>query len=274
VLITAVLRSERAGPHTVVGVQPNRTKPLVCVSGRRWTGSRIVGLPDNFAELAVDLHIGAYADSIEAAGGLAVLAPCTDRAVDVVDRCDALVLSGGADVDPSFYGEPAHESVANLEPARDRVEIAMARRALGLGIPILAVCRGMQVLNVALDGTLVQHLDGSQGIEHAAWDLSSDSLVHDVRFAEGSLAASTFGVSCVVNSLHHQAIRTLGTGLVATGWSNDGCVEAAEIADRFVLAVQWHPELVRTGSNDPFGWLVDCAMRVRTSRRSHEVQAI
>ncbi len=236
------------------------TKPLIAVSGRRWKGALIDGMPDNFDHLGIDLHIGAYADAVSSAGGVAMTMPCSMAALDSLSYAHALILTGGSDVSPARYGEEPHEAVYGLDDLRDKVEIALAMRALEMGLPIFAICRGLQVLNVALGGSLVQHLTPENGATdlHAAWDLNPSAHVHGVTFAVGSVGASTYapdGGEWMVNSLHHQALARVGSGLVATGWATDGTIEAAEMPNHAVLAVQWHPELV--AQPDPgFVWVV------------------
>ncbi len=239
--------------------EASQPRPLIAISGRRWPGSAITGLPDNFADLGVDLHIGAYADSVDAAGGVPLLLPCSDAAIHALGRVDGLVMTGGSDVDPQRYGAAPHPEVYGVDAERDRVEVALVEKALAIGLPMLAICRGMQVLNVALGGTLLQHLDPGDGDHHAAWDVAADSLVHEATFAADSLAASCYGAASAVNSLHHQALDRLGDGLVATGWAGDGMVESVEWPGRPVLAVQWHPELVSGHSDPSFSWLVRTA---------------
>ena len=242
---------------STVTTQPRR--PLIAMSGRRWMGGDVGGLPANFTNVPFDLHCGSYADAVTAAGGTAVFMPCTMAALDVLEVADALVLTGGSDVSPTRYGEDPHPTVYGVDDHRDDVEIALVHAALAMGMPILAICRGMQVLNVAVGGSLVQHLDPATGDHHAAWDVPPDSLVHPVRFESGSLAAGTFGPTCQVNSLHHQALGRLGNGIVATGFSSDGTVEAAEMPGHDVLGVQWHPELVASHPDPSFAWLVGAA---------------
>jgi putative glutamine amidotransferase len=249
----------------------SRPRPLIAISGRRWPGSTISGLPDNFAALGVDLHIGAYADSVDAAGGVPVLLPCSDAALQALDHVHGLVMTGGSDVDPQRYGAEPHPEVYGVDAERDRVELALVARALEIGLPVLAICRGMQVLNVALGGTLVQHLDPGVGDHHAAWNVDADSLVHEATFAHDSLVASCYGVAAAVNSLHHQALDRLGDGLVATGWSSDGTIESAECPGHPVLAVQWHPELVRGHPEPSFAWLIRTAF-VMASERGQSVR--
>ncbi len=246
----------------IVSFVTERTRrPLIAMSGRRWKGADIGGLPDNFTEVPFDLHCGSYADAVHAAGGTPVFMPCTMAALDVLDHVDALVLTGGSDVSPARYGEDPHPAVYGVDDHRDDVEIALVHAAIQRGMPILAICRGMQVLNVATGGSLLQHLEPGDGDHHAAWDVDPGALVHEVHFATGSIAAGAFGPACQVNSLHHQALGRLGTGVVATGHSADGTIEAAEIPGHDVLAVQWHPELVHAHPDPSFAWLVSTATR-------------
>jgi putative glutamine amidotransferase len=189
-----------------------------------------------------------YVRATQAAGGLPVVLPPDDAAAldpdQLLDRVDALVLAGGVDVDPGSYGAPPHPEVTGTVPERDRFELALAHRALERELPLLGICRGMQVLNVARGGTLVQHLPevvGHEDHRHTPGEFSD----HDVRLEPGSLAARAAGGERIaVKSHHHQALGELGEGLEATGWSlPDDVVEAVEDRDRpFVLGVLWHPE--------------------------------
>lgn len=223
--------------------------------------SDVSSLPSNFGALEVDVHISAYGDAIMAAGGIPLLLPCAAASVEVLSRCDGLVLTGGADVDPARYGADPHPKVYGVDGRRDEVELALLRHALDLGMPVLAVCRGMQLLNVAFGGTLVQHLDANDLDVHAAWEQRVDAPVHTVIFTPGSAAAHCFGGALAVNSLHHQAVDRLGDGLVATGRSSDGTIEAVERPGRPLLGVQWHPELLAAQPDPAFRWIVAAAGR-------------
>ena len=154
---------------------------------------------------------------------------------DVLDILDGLILAGGADIDSTTYGEAAHELTRGTRLERDRFELALARRALERDIPLLGICRGMQLLNVARGGTLIQHLPDDVGHEdHRRVPGSFDGADHDVRLAEGSLAARAAGeVDHATKSHHHQGIAQLGEGLVETGWSTlDELPEAIEDPQR------------------------------------------
>jgi putative glutamine amidotransferase len=189
-----------------------------------------------------------YVSAVQRAGGLAIVLPPDEVAVrepDVLlDRVDALLMAGGADIDPASYGAEAHAETRGTWPERDAFELALARRALERDMPVLGICRGMQLLNVALGGTLDQHLPESTGGEGHRTVAGTFSK-HDVRLAPGSLACTAAGVEgFVVWSHHHQGVDRLGAGLRVSGWSQeDELVEAIELPDkRFALGVIWHPE--------------------------------
>ncbi len=156
------------------------------------------------------------------------------------------MLAGGADIDPGSYGELAHPETVDVVPERDAAEIALTRAAIERDLPLLGICRGMQLINVACGGTLVQHLPDAVGHEqHRRVIGSFDGSDHDVSLAEGSLAAAAAGEETHVSmSHHHQAVDRLGEGLIASGTSEyDHFPEAIEMPGRrFVLGVQWHPE--------------------------------
>jgi len=231
-------------------------RPLIALSGRRYAAPEVPSLPDNFRDEQVDLHLAAYSDAIAAAGGVALMLPCIDTSVEALDHMDALVLTGGGDVDPALYGEVPHETVYGIDVQRDRVEIALLRRALEIGIPVLAICRGMQVLNVALGGSLLQHIEGDNLGLHAAWEHPVSARVHTVAFDEGSIARAVFGPGLNVNTLHHQAVGRVAPTLVCTGRAPDGIIESVEVPGEAVWGMQWHPELLTPQPDPAFAWLV------------------
>jgi putative glutamine amidotransferase len=189
-----------------------------------------------------------YVRSVETAGGLPlVLAPGRpEDAAPLLDRLDGLVLTGGADVGPQIYGAERHPTVVRILPERDAFELALVREALSRDLPLLAICRGHQVLNVATGGTLVQDIPSE-------WESTVDHdpegerwhRAHDVRVLPGTrLRAILERDEVAVNSFHHQAVKDVGEGLVVSARATgDGVVEALERPEsRFVLGVQWHPE--------------------------------
>jgi putative glutamine amidotransferase len=191
-----------------------------------------------------------YVDAVQRAGGIALMVPPDAAAVqrpdDVLDVLDGLMLTGGADIDPAAYGAAAHPETSGTVPERDAAEIALVRRALERDLPVLGICRGMQLINVALGGTLHQHLPERFGHhEHRRKPGTFEGADHDVRLAPGSLAARAAGEERHgTKSHHHQGIAEVGDGLVVSGWSAlDELPEAIELPDRrFALGVQWHPE--------------------------------
>jgi len=191
-----------------------------------------------------------YVEAVHRAGAMALLlAP--DRALvenpdEVLDHLDALMLVGGADVDPATYGAQPHPETTGTVPERDAFEIALVRRALERDLPFFGICRGMQIMNVARGGTLHQHLPESLGHEeHRRVRGSFDGADHDVRMTAGSLAARAAGEERhSTKSHHHQGVDRIGDGLRVTGWADmDELPEAIELeGNRFALGVQWHPE--------------------------------
>jgi gamma-glutamyl-gamma-aminobutyrate hydrolase PuuD len=183
-----------------------------------------------------------YPDVVLAAGGVPVLLPPRVDAAAAVDRLDALVLSGGPDIDPQRYGATPHPGTGAARPERDAAEIAMLHRALERGIPVLGVCRGVQMINVALGGTLVQHLPDAVG--HQGHNPSPGVFgTTVVALVPGSRVATAVGTAVAVQCHHHQALDRIAPGLTVTGRAADGTVEAAELEGApFVVGVQWHPE--------------------------------
>lgn len=255
---------ENARPATPTPVDPastqrvttqKGTRPLIGVSARPRKPGEVSGWPDSHA--SVMQHT--YLDGVWRAGGMeAIIAPralADDEADELVSRLDGLILVGGGDVDPALYGAEPHERVYGVDAASDSLELALARAAVRVELPLLAICRGMQVLNVALGGSLDQHLTGRPGlIDHGQPGVGR--ALHEVAVESGSLLAKTQGgASSIANcwSYHHQAVDGLGDGLIVSARSSDGVIEAVEFADAgergWMLALQWHPE--RTAAADP-----------------------
>jgi putative glutamine amidotransferase len=229
-----------------------------------WT-RRAAVLPENYFEL------------VAAAGGRPLLLPPPSRspdgpgaaADDVIAVLDGLVLSGGGDLDPQAYGQEADSEVGGIDTNRDASERALLAAALRADLPILAICRGCQVLNVELGGTLHQHLPDVIGsLAHRSAPLVFGEV--EVETVPGTRAAAVFGSSPTVLCSHHQSIAALGRGLVTTASAPDGVIEAVELpGSRFVLGVQWHPE--EGMDQRPFDALVHAAVAYaeeRSVRRS------
>jgi putative glutamine amidotransferase len=191
-----------------------------------------------------------YVDAVHRAGGMALaLAPdpvLVDDPDEVLDLVDGLMLIGGSDLAPASYGAEAHPETIGSVPERDAFEVALAARALQRDMPLLGICRGMQIMNVARGGTLLQHLPDVVGHgDHRRVLGSFDGADHRVRLQAGSLAARAAGEEDHnTKSHHHQAVDRIGDGLVVTGWAEmDDLPEAIELSsNRFALGVQWHPE--------------------------------
>jgi len=202
-----------------------------------------------------------YVRALEEAGAEVVeLAPDTDGAA-ALEEVDGLLFTGGADVDPAEFGAGAHPKTV-AAPDRDAFELPLVRAAVERGTPVLGICRGIQAINVALGGNLNQDVPAH---DHYSSGESRQLLSHKVRLAGGSEAAQVLGAEELpVNSLHHQTVGRVAPALRATGWSEDGEVEAVETPDGSLLAVQWHPEElveVRPESRRLFEWLVKKASR-------------
>jgi putative glutamine amidotransferase len=210
-----------------------------------------------------------YLASVTLAGGDPwELSYAGDPAEAVVSSCAGLLLTGGADVDPGRYGEARHATVTDVDAARDEYEVALVTAALAADLPVLAICRGLQVMNVAAGGSLVQDLPSQVGtaVPHQVPN-PKDAIAHDVGIVPGSRLAGLMGTALAggrlpVNSRHHQAVQRVAAGFVVTAEAPDGVIEALELPHaRFCLGVQWHPEnFVESGTFLPlFAGLVSAS---------------
>lgn len=205
----------------------------------------------------------AYVGAVTAAGGIALVLPVQDpaNAPAVLGALDGLVLSGGGDVAPERYGATRHPAVGGVDDARDEWELALIAEARRRSTPMLAICRGVQILNVAMGGTLIQHLpdhEAAGGHPHLV-PAQFEQTAHHVEITPGSCLAELLGTEVVdVNTLHHQAIDRPAEGLVVSARDQHGIVEAVELPDESVVGVQWHPELIAHVEPHArlFDWLV------------------
>jgi putative glutamine amidotransferase len=179
-----------------------------------------------------------YVKAVEKAGGRPMLVPPSlDGVEETLDALDAVVFTGGSDLDPEFYGEKAHAETVGVVRLRDEAELALLRAALDRDMPVLGICRGIQVLNVGLGGDLDQHLEGHRH------DPPGEFIDHDVVIEPNTRLAEMLGDRTMVKSHHHQGIKTLAPGLVESARADDGLLEAVEAPDRrFTVGVLWHPE--------------------------------
>jgi len=216
-------------------------------------------------ELPAALIPLAYVEAIERAGGRALLVPPSEVGIEeTLDVLDGLLFSGGSDLDPGTYGQDAHRETTGVRAGRDRGELALLTAALERDLPVLAVCRGSQVLNVARGGDLVQHLPdvvGDEKHKHTPGVFAD----HDVTVEPGSRLGALLGDRAPVKSHHHQGFGRLGHGLVPTAYAEDGTLEALEDpSKRFALGVLWHPEAGEDAAL--FAALVEQARAYRAAR--------
>lgn len=240
-------------------------RPLIGITGRRFELSLTAGSDPRYGKACMDSFMSAFATRIAQAGGVPVHLPYDADPDDACEWLSGVVISGGQDVHPACWGgdtsvvrdvDPRTDTNAH-DPERDEYEFALTRAAVDRGIPLLGVCRGLQVLNTALGGTLIADLPPGP-IPHLSQQAAptDGDAVHVVRFEPGSTAARVFGLSMTTNSWHHQAVDRCGSGLIVTGRTSDGVVEAVEAPGAPILGVQWHPEWM--DSDDPaMGWIVD-----------------
>jgi putative glutamine amidotransferase len=206
-----------------------------------------------------------YVEAVERAGGRALLVPPSEDGVEeTLEALDGIVFSGGADLDPSWYGADAHPETDTPQARRDAGEMALLNAALGRDMPTLAICRGVQLLNVARGGDLIQHLPEEIGSDDHK-QVPGEFALHPIEVKEGSRLASIVGGGSDVTSHHHQALGRVGDGLVECAWAIDGTLEAVEDpSKRFAVGVQWHPEAGRDAAL--FEALVEQARGYRSAR--------
>lgn len=188
-----------------------------------------------------------YAEAVLQTGGLPFFLPNLEPALAAayLDNADGVLFSGGPDVDPVHFGQVPHPDLGLIDEPRDLFELALYRLAKQRGLPVLGICRGVQLINVAEGGTLHQHLGVLAGIQQHSQHDKTGTLFHEVKLESGSLLAKAFNAEAVrTDSYHHQAVDLVGRNLRACGWTADGTIEALEgTGASFVLGVQWHPEM-------------------------------
>ena len=237
--------------HAITG------RPLIGITGRRLPSSELGALEVRYQRTAINMYFADFAQAVHRAGGLPVELPYEAATPELVGRLDGLVVSGGQDVDPDRWNGPAECAKGPIDTARDAYETVLIQAALETGTPVLGVCRGAQLINVVLGGTLVADLPADE-LDHVSTGEPVHVRTHTVTFEPGSLCERLYGASATVNSLHHQAVATPGQGVIVTGRAKDGVAEAFEVTHKSVLGVQWHPEWLDV---DPsFRWLVHTAV--------------
>jgi putative glutamine amidotransferase len=211
-----------------------------------------------------------YTDAVYAAGGQPVVLPVTaDPPSGLLARMDGLMLSGGGDLDPSMYGEPPDPTVYGVRVERDRFETALYRQAIDLRLPVLAICRGMQLVNVLRGGTLIQQIEPKQ----SHWQSNpSHEPSHPVTVTPGSRLAGAMGVEADVNSYHHQGLAQIGKDLDVTAMCGP-VIEAVEATDADVLAIQWHPEHMAPVDEKQHALFADFVARAATRQNDHNQEA-
>lgn len=229
--------------------------PLIGITGPRLLAAEISTTPSILLDARVDSHYAYYPAAVAAAGGMPVHLPRDNDPRELVHRLDGLLIAGGQDVDPRSFGRQPTAITSRLDPGRDRFEADLIRAALEHGIPVLGICRGAQLLNVTMGGSLVLNLLEAQQIEHARWVYPVDHRSHLVTCLAGSAVAEIYGAETMVNSFHHQAIGDLGDRVLATAMATDGTIEAIEIEGGGAIGVQWHPEMLKEPDRI-FEWLV------------------
>jgi putative glutamine amidotransferase len=217
-------------------------RPLIALTGVPIVAGGVLGWRQGSVACT-----SAYIDAVQRAGGDPVIVPPVllddESAAARLSRFDGLLMVGGGDIDPARYGQEAVPEVAFVSEARDEFEIPLVRAAIDGGVPTLAICRGAQVLNVALGGTLHQHISGREGLgPHRSAD-ATDGVLHEVRAQPGSKVMKAMGAERARTfSHHHQAIDQIATGLIPVAWADDGILEGVELEDGWILGIQWHAE--------------------------------
>jgi putative glutamine amidotransferase len=236
-------------------------RPVIGVTSAPRT-AQVAGL-----ELPVEAVTEQYLQTLIRAGAAPVVLPVHGTSPgEVLPRLDGIALTGGGDVDPSLYGKEPRAETYGVDPERDRFEVELIHRAVDVDVPLIAICRGIQMLNVALGGTLTQDIEAELGspVDHRQPDHWEEPS-HDVRIDPASSLGQVVGDGIAVNSMHHQAVERPAPGLRAVAWAPDGVIEAVEAEGlRFCLGLQWHPEYL--GPEHPTFRALEAFVRAASQR--------
>jgi len=241
------------------------TSPLIGITERRLSTAQIAGVPLTVLDTWMSAQLVNYARVVARDGGLPVHLSREADPAALVRRLDGLIFAGGLDVDPRLYGGKPGPNSTPIDPGSDRFEIELMLEALQADVPVLGICRGMELINVALGGTLIEDLPNGSGESHAFLLYPPHERVHRVHFEEGTKLRQIYGEELMVNSFHHQAVGEPGRAVIFSARADDGVVEALQVEEQRVLAVQWHPEFFR--EHDPiFRWLIDEARATQNGK--------
>lgn len=234
------------------------TRPLIGITQRRLATAQIAGAPSTVLDTWMNAQLIGYARAVSRAGGVPVHISREADPNELAARLDGVVLAGGLDVDPRLYGRVPGPCSTVIDPDADRFETELVHAAFRFDTPLLGVCRGLHVINVALGGTLIEDLPAGAGSSHSFLLYPPHERVHRVTISQGSNLHAVYGDEIVVNSLHHQAVDDPGATVKVVARADDGVPEAIEVTGRRALGVQWHPEFFR--EPDPvFDWLIAAA---------------
>ncbi|MGO4938769.1 gamma-glutamyl-gamma-aminobutyrate hydrolase family protein [Fundicoccus sp. Sow4_D5] len=244
------------------------THPIIGI-----TGNTSAFKNDDFEAFKINYSSTGFSTAISLAGGTPIIIPINDAtfAKEYIQLIDGLLLTGGQDVTPMLYGEEPRKVIGPTSPERDKCEVALVKEAIRQKKPILGICRGLQLINVVLGGSLLQDLseDESITIQHVQRSQPEFST-HSIKVKSGTHIAEIIDNNSYVNSIHHQAIKELGKGLTVSAWSPDNVIEAIEVVDdnQSIIGIQWHPELTFLENHESLSIFKDLIKRSISSKSS------